>query len=133
MSEAFQAAVSRLDVKKYIDQIEEELKKARAEVGPGRTQQEIEATQTRLQGLIRKQALDVVREIGLSGNHVFVFMAASTILTTAWLSFAIRSETLDLKKSPEERIALTDMLDALDLALQNVISAGTNYADLIRK
>ncbi len=133
MSESFPSAVSRVDIRKYIAQIEEELNKILTEVGPGKTPQAIETTQTRLQGLIRKLAQSLSKEMGLAGSHVLVFMTASTILTTAWVSYAIRRETLDLSKSFEDRLTLTEMLNSLELALANLITAGTNYADLSKK
>ncbi len=133
MSEAFSSAVGRVDFKKYIEQFEEELKKILTEVGPGKTPQEVETTQTRLQALIRKQAQSISKELGLAGSHVLVFMTASTVLTAAWLSFSLRKETLDLSKSFEDRFTLTDMLNALEHALANVIAASSNYADISKK
>jgi hypothetical protein len=133
MSEGFPAVVSRVDMKKYIDQIEEELKRILIDIGPGKTPQAAETTQTRLQALIRKQTQSISKEIGLAGSHVIVFMIASTIITTGWVAFALKRETLDLSKPPEDRFTLTDMLDALELALANVIAAGSNYADISRK
>ncbi len=130
MSESFPTAVGRVEYKKYIDEMDAELKKILSEVGPGRTPEQIEMTQTRLQTVLRKQVKSLAKELGLSGNHVLVFLATSTILTTAWISFALRKETSDLTKSPEDRLALTDMLNAFDIALANVIAAGSNYADL---
>lgn len=133
MSEGFPAVVSRVDMKKYIDQIEEELKRVLAEVGVGKTPQEIETTRTRLQALIRKQTQSIAKEIGLTGSHVIVFMMASTIITSGWVAFALKRETLDLSKPPEDRLTLTDMLNSLELALANVISASSNYADISKK
>jgi hypothetical protein len=129
MSEAFPAAVARVDYRKYIDELESEIKRIVSDVGPGKTPEQIEVTQSRIQELIRSQVKQLARELGLSGNHILVFMAASTILTTAWMAYALRRETSDLSKSPEDRLALTDMLTALDLALANVIAAASNYAD----
>jgi ATP phosphoribosyltransferase regulatory subunit HisZ len=36
---------------------------------------------------------------------------------------------LNLSKSPEDRLATMEMFDALDLALGNVVRAGSQYAD----
>jgi hypothetical protein len=129
MSEAFPAAVGRVDYGKYIDELEAEIKRIIADVGPGKNPEQIEVTQSRIQDLIRNQVKQLARELGLAGNHILVFMAASTILTTAWMAYALRRETSDLSKSPEDRLALTDMLNAFDLALANVIAAASNYAD----
>ena len=133
MSEAFPNAVGRLELKKYIDQIQDELTSIVTEVGPGKTADEVERTRERLQGLIRKQSNQIAKEIGLAGNHVLVFMISSTIVTAAWASFYIKRQMNDLTKSFEERLALTDMLNSLQLALGNVIEAGTNYAEVYGK
>jgi hypothetical protein len=129
MSESFQSALERVNFGKYVDQVEQELKRALAEVGPGRTPGEIEATQVRLQELMRRQYKELAREVGISGSHVLVFMTATAIISTAWLSFALRREATDLSKSPEDRLAVTDVLDALDIALSKVIAAGSAHAD----
>jgi hypothetical protein len=133
MSESFPAAVGRASYGKYIDEIQEELRKILSEVGPGRTAQEVEATQTRLQELFRKQSKELAKEIGIRGNHVLVFMTTSAIIATAWVSFALRRETSDLSKSPEDRLALLEMLESLNLALQRVTEASMKHADMVHK
>ncbi len=130
MSESFQAALDKVNYGKYIDEIQDELKRIMLDIGPGRNPQEVEATQLRLQELIRKQAKDLARDVGFSGNHVFIFMAATAIISTAWVSYTLRKETSDMSKSPEDRLTIIDMLDALELALGKVIAAATNYADV---
>jgi hypothetical protein len=133
MSESFPAAVGRANYGKYIDEVQEELKKILAEIGTGRTPKEVEATQTRLQELIRKQARELTKEVGFTGSHVLVFMTATAILATAWVSYALRKETSDLSRSPEDRLALTEMLNSLNLALQKVIEESVSHADMVRK
>ena len=133
MSESFPAAVSKVNYGKYIDQIQEELKKVLTSVGPGKTPQEVDATQARLQELTRKLSKDLAREVGFSGNHVLVFMAATAIISTAWISYTLRKETSDLSKSPEDRLALMEMLDSLGLAMEKVIESSTTYADIEMK
>jgi hypothetical protein len=133
LSEAFPTAVGRLELKKYIDQIQDELTKIATEVGPGKTPQEIEHAQERLQTLLRKQAQQIAREMGVEGNHMFLFMVASSILSTAWASFYIKRQMNDLSRSFEERLALTDMLNSLQLALGNVITESTGYAEVYGK
>jgi hypothetical protein len=133
MSESFPAAVARANYGRYIDEIQEELQKLFSEVGPGRTPQEVEATQNRLQELIRTQTRELAKEVGFSGNHVLVFMAATAMITTAWVSFTLRRETSDLTKSPEDRLALLDMLESFNNALGKVIEAGSHHADMANK
>lgn len=133
MSEAFPNAVGRVDIRKYVDQLEEELKKILVEVGSGKTRLEVEATQTRIQALLQRQASEIAKEMSLTGNHVLVFMTSLTVLTTAWVSFSIKRQTEDLSKPFEERLAMTEMLNALQLTLGNVISAGASYAELYGK
>jgi hypothetical protein len=132
MSEAFSAAVGRINFNKYIEELEAEISRILDDVGPGKTADQIDVTHLRIQELIRKQTKQLAKELGLAGNHVLVFMAASTILTTAWLSFALRRETSDLSKSPEDRLALSDMLNSFEIALAQVIASASNYADMAK-
>ncbi len=129
MSESFQSALEKVNYGKYIDAVQDELKRILAEVGPGRTPDQVEETQVRLQTLIRKLSRELAKDVGLFGDHVMVFMTANAIITTAWVSFTLRRETSDLSKAPEDRLALIEVLDALGLALGKVVDSATNYAD----
>lgn len=129
MSESFQSALRKVDYGKYIDQIQAELKRAIADIGPGRTPGEVEAIQARLQECIRRQSMELAREVRFLGNQVMVFMLSNSIISTAWVAFALRRETSDLTKSPEDRLALLEMFDALANALADVVQQGSNFAD----
>jgi len=129
---SFPAAVEKVNYGKYIDQIQEELNSAIAEVGPGRNPKEVESIQKRLQELMRNQAADLAKELGVSGNHVLVFMTATAVISTAWISFALKKETSDMAKSPEDRLEIMEMLDALGSALGNVIVKAANHADMTK-
>lgn len=129
---SFSAVVEKVNYGKYIDQIQDELKAAFAEVGPGRTPKEVESIQQRLQELMRKQSDDLAKELGVSGNHVLVFMTATALISIAWISFALKKETSDLSKSPEDRLEMMEMLDALGSALGNVIAKAGNHADMAK-
>ncbi len=132
MSESFPAAVGRANYGKYIDQIQEELKKIIEEVGTGKTSAEVERTQMRLQELFRGQTMELSKEVGFAGNHVLAFMTATALIATAWVSFYLRRATSDISKSPEDRLALVDMLESMNLALQRVIEESIKHADLSR-
>jgi hypothetical protein len=129
MSESFRGALEKVDFTKYVGQIEEELERAIADIGPGRGPQQVEAIQARLQELMRRQATQLAREVGFFGNPVMVYMTATCILTTAWVSFTLRRMISDLSKAPEERLAITEMLDSLGLGLQGVIDSAIRVAD----
>ena len=129
MSESFQAALARVDLGKYIDQIQEELRRAIADIGPGRTKGEVEAIQARIQELIRRQSMELAKEVGFLGNQAMIFMLSNSIIATAWIAFSLRREASDLSKSPEDRLGVLEMLDSLSNALADVIQQGTNYAD----
>ena len=130
MSESFSAAIGKVNYGRYIDEIEEELAKSTTLAGPGRTPQQVEAIQQGLCDLIRRQAKELAKEVGFSGSHVLVFMTATAIISTAWISFALRRETSDLSKSPEDRLSLVEMLDSLEIAFEKVISSAESYADM---
>ena len=129
VSESFQSRLGRVDYGKYINQIQDELKRAIADIGPGRTPGEVEAIQARLQECIRRQSIELTREVSFLGNQAFVFMLSNSILSTAWVAFTLKRETSDLSISPEDRLALMEMFDALANALSDVIQQGSDYAD----
>ena len=126
---SFDAVLSRVNYGKYIDELQEELEKATGESHPGGPPAEGEEPQDRLQRVIRKQSAQLAREVGLQGNQAMIFMTATSILATAWVSFALRRENADLSKSPEDRLATMEMFDALSIALGRVIEAAGDYAD----
>jgi len=129
MSESFRTALEKVNYAKYINQIQDELENTLAEVGPGRTPQQVEATQERLQALIRRQTKDLAKEVGFLGNHVMIFMTATAIISTAWVAFTLRRETSDMTKAPEDRLSTIEVYDALQLALGKVIEGASQYAD----
>jgi len=129
VSESFESALRKVDYAKYVDEIQNELKRAMVDIGPGRTRGEMEAIQARLQECIRRQSMELARELGFLGDRIMVFMLSNSIISTAWVAFALRRETSDLTKSPEDRLALLEMFDALANALADVVQAGSNYAD----
>ena len=129
MSESFQSALRKVEYAKYVDEIQNELKRAMVDIGPGRTRGEVEAIQARLQECIRRQSMELARELGFLGDRITVFMLSNSIISTAWVAFALRRETSDLTKSPEDRLALLEMFDALANALADVVQAGSSYAD----
>jgi hypothetical protein len=129
MDESFQSALEKVNYGRYINQIQDELKRAMADIGTGKTPGEIERTQTRLEELLRKQAKELAREVGLTGSYVLVFMTAVAVIATAWVSFTLRRGTSDMSRSPEERLVTVELLDALNLALGQVIESATKFAD----
>lgn len=133
LSETFDVALQRVDLNKYIDEIEGELRKVSKEVGPGNTEAEMEAGKKRIEDLIRKQAAALGKETGTGGNYVFVYMLMSSVLTTAWTSFVIKRGMLDLQRPFEDRLRLEELLGSLGLALSGVISKSAEHADMYGK
>ncbi len=133
MSQPLHATIGNVDFKRYIDELEEEMKKVLAEVGPGKNQGQIDAGQARIQELLRKQAMEVAKRMQVSGSYVFVSMLGMSMLTTAWISFALKRGEIDMSRSFDDRIALTEMLDSLELALSKAIAAGSDAAEMYKK
>jgi len=133
MSETFDVALQRVDLNKYIDEIEEELRKVSRDVGPGRTEAEMEAGKKRIEDLIRRQATVLGKETATGGNYVFVYMLMSSVLTTAWTSFAIKRGMLDLQRPFEDRLRLEELLGSLGVTLSGVISKSAEHADMYGK
>jgi len=73
--------------------------------------------------------MELAKEIGFLGNQAMVFMLSNSIISTAWVAFSLRREASDLSKSPEDRLAVLEMLDSLSNALADVIQEGINYGD----
>lgn len=128
MSE-FRAALEKVNYGKYIDEIQTELRRAIADVGPGKGPQQVEAIEGRLQELMRRQVKELARETGILGTQIMVFMTAMSILSTAWISFILKRDASDLSRSPEERLATIETLDALAGSLAKVIEEASNYAE----
>lgn len=129
MSESFQAALAKVNLGKYIDQVQDELRRAIADIGPGKTPGEVQAIQARMQDLIRRQSMELAREVGFLGNQSMVFMLSNSIISTAWVAFSLRREASDLSKSPEDRLAVIEMLDSLAGAMADLVQEGSDYAD----
>jgi hypothetical protein len=73
--------------------------------------------------------MELARELGFLGNQAMVFMLSNSIISTAWVAFTLRRETSDLSKSPEDRLAVIEMLDSLANAMADLIQEGSDYAD----
>jgi len=129
VSESFQSALAKVNLGKYITQIQDEFRRAIVDIGPGKTPGEVEAIQARIQELIRRQSMELAREVDFLGNQAMVFMLSNSIISTAWVAFSLRRESMDLSKSPEDRLAVTEMLDSLSNALADVIQEGNSFAD----
>jgi hypothetical protein len=130
LSDAFDVSLGKVDLQKYVDELQDELTKILKEVGPGKTEAETEAGKKRLEDLLRKQAVSLAKETGFRGNYVFVFMLMSSILTTAFTSFTIRRIMNDMSKPFEERIRLEELLSSLPVVLSGVVSRSAEHADM---
>lgn len=129
MSESFEAVLGKVNYGRYIDKIQDELKQLQADTASRRSATDAETYQESVQSLIRKEAMTLAKEVGLQGNPVMVYLMATSIVATAWVAFTLKREASDLTKSPEDRLATMEMLDALGLALGAVVDSATNYAD----
>ena len=129
MSASFESALGGVNYGKYIDAIQDELRRIISDIGPGKSPQEVEAAQARIQELFRRLSKDLAKEAGLQGNHVMLFMMSTAILAAAWVTFTLRREASDLSKSPEDRLTTIELLDSLDLGFAKVISMASTYAD----
>ena len=133
MSEAFDTLMKRIDLDKYIDQIEEELKNIMRDAGPTRSDTEIDAGKRRLQDLLRRQTSSLAKETGVGGNYLFVFMLMSSVLTTGWTAFALKRGILDMNKAFDERLRLEELLSSVGNVLEDVIARTTTHADMYGK
>ncbi len=133
MSEAFDSLMKRVDLNKYIDQIEQELKGIMTEGPQVKGEAEMDAGRKRLQDLIRKQTVTMAKETGVGGNYLFVFMLMSSVLSTAWTAFALKKGIIDMNKPFDEWLRLEELLASLGNVLDDVVARTSNYADMYGK
>ena len=133
MSEALDKTLGRIDLTKYIDQLEAELGKIVHDAGASKTEGEMEGAKRRIEELVRKQATSLAKETGIGGNFAFVFMLMSSILATAWTAFAIKKGMIDMNRPFEERLRLEELLSSLGVVLSEVIAKSANHADMSAK
>ena len=133
MSDAFDVSISKVNLSKYIDELHDELAKILKDVGPGKTEAEMEAGKKRIEDLVRKQTVSLAKETGTGGNYVFVFTLMTSVLMTAWAAFQIKKGLYDTSRSFEERLRLEELLSSLPVALAGVISKAAEHADMYGK
>ena len=133
MSEAFEQSIGRVDLSKYIDQLEDEIGRILKDTGMGKTEGEVEAGKRRIEEVVRKQAAALAKETGVGGSYAFVFMLMSSVLASAWAAFALKRGMLDMARPFEERIKLEELLSGMGVVLSDVIAKSANYADMYKK
>jgi len=133
LSEALDTALKKVDLYKYVEQIEDELEKVVKNAAQPKTPDEAEAGKRKLQELVRKQADNLAGETGVRGNPIFVFMLMSSILNAAWTGFAIKRGMIDMSRSFEERLRLEELLSSLGLVLSDVVTKSAEFADMYGK
>jgi len=133
LSEALESSLEKVDLMKYVDQLEEEFAKIAKEMSLGKTEADIEEGKKRIDGVLTKQATSLAKEVGVRGNPVFVFMLMSSVLTTAWTAFEIKRGMIDMNRPFEERLRLEELLASLGVILSKVATKSAEHADMYRK
>ena len=125
--------MKRVDLNKYIDQIEDELKGISPGAAPAKGEVDMDAGRKRLQDLIRKQTVALAKETGVGGNYLFVFMLMSSVITTAWTAFALKKGIIDMNRPFDERLKLEELLSSMGNVIDDVVARTSNYADMYGK
>lgn len=133
MSDVFDVSLGKVDLSKYVDELQDELSRIVKEVGPGKTEGEAEVGKRRIEDLLRKQSTKLAKETVVGGNYAFVFMLMTSILMTAWASFTIKRGMIDMTRPFEERLRLEELLSNLPTVLSAVISKSAEHADMYGK
>jgi len=133
LSDVFGVSLGKVNLSKYIDELQDELARIVKEVGPGKTEGEAEAGRRRIEDMIRKQAANLAKETGVGGNYVLTFILMSSILLTAWTAFTIKRGMIDMTKPFEERLRLEELLSNLPTVLSGVIASSAEHADMYGK
>ncbi len=114
----------------YIDELQEEITKILREVGPGKTDEEMQAGIRRLQVLVGKLSKRLTAELGLSGDYMLLLMLTSGMLALAWTAFYLKRITLDNKKPFEQRLVMIELHNELGEAVSGLLSSATTYAEM---
>jgi hypothetical protein len=133
LSDTFDVSLGKVDLSKYVDELQDELSRILKEVGPGKTDAEKEDVKKCLDDLLRKQAASLAAETGVTGDYRLVFMLMSSILMTAWSCFTIKRTMIDTTRSFEERLRLEELLSSLPVVLSEVVSRSAEHADMYKK
>lgn len=133
MSDSLDVSLGKVNLSKYVNELQDELSRILKEVGPGKTEGEKEVGKRRLEDLLRKQAASLATETGVAGDYRLVFMLMSSVLMTAWSCFTIKRTMIDTTRSFEERLRLEELLSSLPVVLSGVVSKSSEYADMYGK
>jgi hypothetical protein len=133
LSDSFDVSLSKVNLSKYLDELQEEIARVLKDVGPGKSEGEIEAGKKRIEDVLRRQAVRLAKETGVAGNYVFIYSLMSSVLTTALTAFTIKRGLYDTTRSFEERLRLEELLSSLPLALATVVSKSAEHADMYGK
>lgn len=133
MSDTLDVSLGKVNLSKYVNELQDELSRILKEVGPGKTEAEKEAGKKRIEDLLRKQAASLATETGVTGDYRLVFMLMSSVLMTAWSCFTIKRTMIDTTRPFEERLRLEELLSSLPVVLSGVVSRSSEYADMYGK
>jgi hypothetical protein len=133
LSEGLDRSIGRVDLTKYIDQMEEEIAKMLKDMGQGKTEVEMDAGKRRIEELMRKQSLSLAQETGIRGSYMFVHLLMTSILSTAWVSFALKRGMIDMGRPFEERLRFEELLSSLGNVLNEVVTKSAEHADMYGK
>ena len=133
MSDTFDVSLGKVNLSKYVNELQDELTKIIKEVGPGKTEGEKEVGKRRLEELLTKQAASLATETGVAGDYRLVFMLMSSVLMTAWSCFTIKRTMNDTTRPFEERLRLEELLSSLPVVLAGVVTRSAEYGDMYGK
>jgi len=133
LSDTFDASLGKVNLSKYVNELQDELSKILKEVGPGKTEADKEVGRKRLEDLLRKQAASLAAETGVTGDYRLVFMLMSSVLMTAWSCFTIKRTMIDTTRPFEERLRLEELLSSLPVVLSEIVARSSEHADMYGK
>jgi hypothetical protein len=122
--------VLKVNVRPYVDELQEEIVKILKETRPGKTEIEMQAGMGRLHTLISKQSKRLAAELGLAGDYMLLFMLTSGMISLAWSAFYLRRILLDDRKPFDQRLELIELQNSLGEAISALLASATSYAEL---
>lgn len=133
MSEALTSAIKKADLRKHIDEIQQEVTKLRNEMGGQKKGEDASLITERLQQVIRNESSKLAKEIGLGGDYPLRFMLTNAIVCLAWSAFSVKKTTLDQSLPFEETLEMVDLSSGLGQVLETVVAEATAYGELSKR
>jgi len=133
LSEALTSAIRKVDMRRHIDAIEQEVAELRSQGGPPKEEGEPNDFTDRLQEVLRAESAKLARELGVGGGYPLRFILTNAIICLAWSAYSIKKTSLDQSLPFDETLDMVDLASGLGDVLSSVAAEAARYAELSSK